>query len=115
MCVAFAVVSLSVRPATAQDRPDFSGSWVLESGSPGPDVPQALSVSQSLVRANVRGEPMTPFFKDITITRSLPGGTRSETYQIGVEGGTVSGRAAGSVDRSRAQYRGVSTAMTECG
>ena len=48
---------------------------------------------------------MTPFFKDITITRALPGGTRSEMYQIGVKGGTVSGLAAGSVDRPRTHYR----------
>jgi hypothetical protein len=53
----------------AQEKPDFSGSWILESGSSGADIPQALSVSQSLVRTNVRGEPTNPFFKDITVAR----------------------------------------------
>ena len=66
----FAVVMVSLCvPLLAQDKPDFSGSWILESGSSGADIPQALSVSQSIVRTNVRGEPMQPFFKDITATR----------------------------------------------
>jgi hypothetical protein len=33
---------------------------------------------------------MQPFFKDITVTRVLATGTRSETYQIGGVGGSVS-------------------------
>src|SRR5438105_9408417 len=45
------LASLGV-PLAAQDKPDFSGSWILESGSPGADIPQALSVSQSVVRTN---------------------------------------------------------------
>jgi hypothetical protein len=103
-CFLIVMAALGVRPA-AQDKPDFSGSWILGSGPSGADIPQTLSVSQSLVRTNVRGESLKPFFKDITITRSTPSGTRSETYQIGVVGGTVSGGADGSVDRSRTHYR----------
>jgi hypothetical protein len=77
----------------SQTHPDFSGRWVLESASPtASDVPQALSVRQSLVRTNVRGEPMTPFFKDITIEREVDGLKRSETSDIGVAGGVVRGR-----------------------
>jgi len=93
-CSVAVMVSLSARLA-AQEKPDFSGSWILESGTSGTDVPQALSVSQSLARTNARGEPLQPFFKDITITRVLAGGTRSETYQIGIIGGGVSAGAIG--------------------
>jgi hypothetical protein len=79
-----------------QDGPDFTGRWILESPSqPSPDTPGAVSVRQSLVSTNVRGEPMRPFFKDITIERDVEGSTRSETYQIGVMGGVVSGLASG--------------------
>ena len=93
----FVVVIVSVGSGiAAQDKPDFSGSWILESRSTDADIPQTLSVSQSLVLTNVRGEPMTPAFKDITVTRVLATGTRSDTYQIGVVGGTFSGRADGS-------------------
>ena len=75
--------------------PDFSGRWVLESSSSSAsDVPRALWVRQSLVSTNVRGEPMTPFFKDITIEREVDGLRRAETYAIGVVGGTVHGRNA---------------------
>ena len=80
----------------AQDGRDFTGRWILESPSrPSPDTPGALSVRQSLVSTNVRGEPMRPFFRDITIEREVEGSTRSETHQIGVTGGVVSAPAAG--------------------
>jgi hypothetical protein len=76
----------------AQEKPDFSGRWVLaEPERPGPEVPRALSVRQSLVRTNVRGEPMTPYFKDIAVERDFGTVTRSATYAIGVAGGSVSG------------------------
>jgi len=85
--VVFAAVALA-----AQDEPDFSGRWILVSSSqPGPDVPRALTVRQVLVRTNVRGEPMKPFFKDIAIDREFESGTRSGTYAIGIIGGVVSG------------------------
>jgi hypothetical protein len=78
----------------AQDQPDFSGRWVLViSSQPGPDVPRALTVRQILVRTNVRGEPMKPFFKDIAIDREYESGTRSETHLIGIIYGVVSGIA----------------------
>jgi hypothetical protein len=98
---------LVVAQSTAQDTPDFSGDWILESVSQSAaDIPKALSVRQSLVRTNVRGEPMTPFFKDITVARDLANGTRSETYQIGIAGGTVPGpRADGSADGPRTHHR----------
>jgi hypothetical protein len=99
-CVVLVMVSLGALLA-AQGKPDFSGTWILESGPPGEDVPQTLSVTQSLVRTNVRGEPMERFFKDISITRALASGTRSNMYLIGVEGGTVSGN----VNDPRTHYR----------
>jgi hypothetical protein len=104
-CFLVVLVGVATQLA-AQDKPDFSGSWVLESGAPSAgDIPQGLSVSQSLARTNVRGEPMKPFFKDITVTRAFESGTRSETYQIGVEGGIGSFRADGSSNGPRIHHR----------
>jgi hypothetical protein len=78
--------------ATARDLPDFSGRWVLEEPLPSAaEMPRALSVRQSLVRTNVRGEAMEPFYRDLTVERQFEGATRSETYWIGVQGGTVHG------------------------
>ena len=76
----------------AQDKPDFSGRWVLEKPSQaGSDIPRALSVRQSLVRTNVRGEPMKPFFKDMAVEREFESGTYHETFPIGVVGGQAPG------------------------
>jgi len=94
-CVILLAVSVVV-PLMAQDTPDFSGQWALESVSPSAaDIPRALTVTMSIVRTNVRGEPMTPFFSDITVIRELAYGTSSETYQIGLEGGSVGGAVGG--------------------
>jgi len=86
------LIALMGSSLLAQTGVDFTGRWMLDSPSqPDPGIPTALSVRQSLVSTNVRGEPMQPFFKDITIERQFESGTRSETHQIGVVGGTVSG------------------------
>jgi hypothetical protein len=108
-CLIVVAVSVVV-PLVAQDTPDFSGHWVLESASPSAaDIPRTLSVTMSLVRTNVRGEPMIPFFKDITVARELAKGTSSQTYQIGVVGGevggTVGGRGSGRSEFPSRHYR----------
>jgi general stress protein 26 len=79
-------------PPVVQDKPDFSGRWILVSAEPaGPDVSRALTVVQELVATTVRGEPMTPFFKNITIDREGEIGARREVHQIGIQGGVVPG------------------------
>jgi hypothetical protein len=91
----FALALLVGVGLSAQDKPDFSGRWILESSSqPGPDSPRAVSVVQSLVRTNVYGEPMKPFYRDIAIDWEYESGTRSETHTIGVVGGVVPGMSA---------------------
>lgn len=91
MCIGIALMSTAPRLA-AQDKPDFSGSWVLESAvQSDADVPRALAVTQSVSRTNIQGEPMMPFFTDITVTRTTQSGRRSETSMIGIVGGTMSG------------------------
>jgi hypothetical protein len=91
---------VSMASLSAQGKPDFSGAWILESDSPGADVPQTLFVSQLVVSTNVRGEPMPPFFKEIRITRTFANVRRSETLHIGGEGGKVSGRPGGEGSRT---------------
>jgi hypothetical protein len=68
--------------ATAQARPDVSGEWVLLNGSgPGSDAAHALTVV-----ASVDG-----FLQFLEIVKRSKGDVRSETYQIGIAGGTVGG------------------------
>jgi hypothetical protein len=89
------LVTLAVLAAVAlaaQDKPDFSGRWILAGPEePDPTSPRAMSVRQSLVRANVYGDPMKPYFKEMVIDREFESARDSETYLIGVVGGSVPG------------------------
>ena len=74
----------------AQDKPDFSGHWILETAAAAdPAVARSLTVRQPVVRTNVYGAPMPPFFKELSVERQFVTGVRTETYQIGIEGGMV--------------------------
>jgi hypothetical protein len=94
------LILLMAGTGAAQDQPDFSGRWVLDAPPRGgAEIPAALSVRQLVVRTTIHGEPMKPYFSDITIDRHFESGTRSETHPIGVVGGSVSG-PAGSAERT---------------
>jgi hypothetical protein len=89
------ILVLVAATVTAQDKPDFSGRWILETSAVvGPDVARSLTVRQRVVRANVNGAPMPPFFNELSVERQYVTDVHAETYQIGVEGGTVGGVAA---------------------
>jgi len=78
--------------AQTPKEPDFSGEWVLVKASgTGSDPAPALTVRQTITRTTVRGEPMTPWFSDLTVERHFRTGVVSETYKIGMSGGSVSG------------------------
>ncbi|HEU4937431.1 MAG TPA: hypothetical protein VFT39_13300 [Vicinamibacterales bacterium] len=86
-CVLVLVVSGA---AQIPKEPDFSGDWELVKASGAPrDPPPALTVRQTITRKTVRGEPMTPYFSDLTVQRHFKSGIVSETYQIGIISGTV--------------------------
>jgi hypothetical protein len=90
------LIALAVAGVAAQDKPDFSGRWVLEDPLPATaDTPRALTVRQSLVRTSARGTPMEPFFKDLIVDREFETEVRSETHHIGIVGGVVGGMARG--------------------
>ena len=95
---AIVVGAMATASLFAQDRPDFSGRWILASPArPSADTPRAMSVRQTLATTNVRGEPMPAFFKEISIERDLVDGTRREKHAIGVAGGFVSGTKSSGV------------------
>jgi hypothetical protein len=101
-----ALIMLATVGVAAQDKPDFSGRWILTTPQQSDtDTPLALSVRQTLVRTTVRGNPMEPFFRDITIERQFETGTQSATHLIGVQGGVVPGlRADGSANGPTAHH-----------
>ena len=101
-----ALVMLATVGVAAQDKPDFSGHWVLATPQQSDtDIPSALTIRQTFVRTTVTGEPMKPFFRDITIERQFATGTHSENHIIGVLGGAVFGfRPDGTRDGPNAHH-----------
>jgi hypothetical protein len=79
-----------------QDKPDFSGRLILAEATRGNDIARVLVVRQTVARTNVRGEPIAPYFNEISIEREFASATPAETHAIGIVGGFVSGTAAGS-------------------
>ena len=78
-------------------QPDFSGEWMLvEASGTGSDLAPVLTVRQTITRTTSRGEPMTPWFSDLTVQRHFRTGVvESESYKIGIIGGTVGGISSG--------------------
>ena len=92
-----AILLIAIPTAVAaQDKPDFSGRWVLVSSStPDPSAAQILTVRQTVTRTNVRGGPMQPFFSTLIVERQFADHAATATYQIGVQGGMVGGIVGG--------------------
>jgi hypothetical protein len=102
------LVGLAIVAVAAQDKPDFSGSWLLSSSEvPRSDIPRALLVRQPLVRTNVHGESMRPFYLNIAVDREFASGTRSQTYMIGVVGGVVPGLTRDGTPRGSTEHHAV--------
>jgi hypothetical protein len=85
------LIVLATVTSAAQDKPDFSGRWILDPPrESGPDVASALTVRQASVRTTGDGDRTEPF-RNIAVDRQFGSITRSETYLIGVLGGFVPG------------------------
>ena len=79
-------VVLAAVGATAQNKLDFSGQWILTTPNRShTDTPLALTVRQTLVRTTVAGDPIEPFFRDITVERQFATGRHSENHVMGVQ------------------------------
>src|SRR4030095_5994513 len=106
-CVLVLLVSFV---AQVPKEPDFSGEWVLVQASNAASAPaSALTVRQSITRTTMRGEPMTPWFSELTVERHFATGVVSDRYQIGLIGGTVPGIPTG---RSSPQGEWTTEAVT---
>jgi hypothetical protein len=88
--------------AAAPDKPDFLGQWVLVNPTvSAANVPQELTVHESIERRSVRGATIDPPLITLTIERQTTSGTRSQTYNVGTEGGIVVGVTNGQSTRPR--------------
>jgi len=106
--IRFCAILLMAIPTAvaAQDKPDFSGRWILVSSStPDPSAAQTLTVRQTVTRTNVRGGPMQPFFSALIVERQFADRAATATYQIGVQGGMVGGIVGGGGAETRRSVR----------
>ena len=101
------LTSLVAVVVTAQEKPDFSGSWVLKDPPRSTvDIPRVLTIRQPLRTTTARGEPMPPAFIDLTVEKHFESEVRTDTYQIGTEGSTGTfGVRGGSRSSSRFSVR----------
>ena len=92
------ILTWAVAPAiSAQDKPDFSGDWILVSPVNGAsNAPRTTTVRQSFKRESVKGTPIDPPLITLAVERRLNSGVHSELYTIGIEGGIVGGVVANS-------------------
>ena len=104
-CLTASVFALTL---VAQRGTDFSGSWVLDETQvrPAPDIPQRLVVSQPLWTANRRGAPMPPAYLTLNVRRYVSDVVREDSYDIGVNGGVVSGPVSNGASRYGVEWRG---------
>jgi|SRR3954449_7918332 len=72
-------------------QPDFSGEWVRLATGASFDAPATLVVRQRVTRTNIRGEPMAPYFSQLVVERHYSNRVESDSYDIGIVSGTVSG------------------------
>ncbi len=95
------------REATAAAaKPDFSGRWVLiDPRQPPPDVAREMVVRESFRDRSVTGTPLAEPFITIDIERNCESGTKSESYPIGVAGGSVPGLPEGADPRASSEPR----------
>ena len=95
-CVLVLVVSGVAQVPT---QPDFSGEWVLLATDASFDAPATLVVRQRVTRTNSRGEPMAPYFSHLIVERHYSNRVESDSYDIGIVSGTVSGTAERTIVR----------------
>ena len=91
LCTGFLIFA-AIAVTTAQDRPDFSGTWTLVSPNPAPsNAPQTLVVEASFSRQSARGTPISPPLVTLAVSPRFGNAIRSDIYTVGTIGGVVSG------------------------
>lgn len=91
-----AVVAWVALAVVARAQPDFAGRWVLVgASSDSVGLAQTVSVDVTAVEARAPGRPNASI-QVFSVSREIAGVVRTETHQIGIEGGIVGGVAGGS-------------------
>jgi hypothetical protein len=108
VCLFLLIVAVAAS-APAQEKPDYSGRWVLVAASaPGPAAASSLVVRQVMKRTNVRGYPLPMPFLELAVERTLGDRVTRDAYLIGADrasGGISGGMVGGGGSRTRFSTR----------
>jgi len=86
------LVVAAVLSAAAQDKPDFTGTWVLANQTSPANVPTTIVVRESFTRESVIGIPLpSPIISMHVERRAASGDVMSDDFTIGIVGGFVGG------------------------
>jgi hypothetical protein len=95
LCIFVIAVIVGTATAATQDRPDFSGTWILVSTSDAnQNAARTLVVVQSFSPVSFTGPPVDPPAAYLTVDRYMNDVVRSDRYAVGLVGGWVSGTNA---------------------
>jgi hypothetical protein len=85
-----------VAPAAAQEKPDFTGTWVVANpNGAATNVPTTIVVTESFRRESVSGVLLpSPIISMHVERRAGNGEVTSDNFTIGIIGGVVGGRSA---------------------
>ena len=93
------VFALNGGVVDAQVGTNFSGTWVMEQRTPATaPLPERLVVEQPLTTTAMRGTPMPPAYLYINVERHFADRVQKDSYQIGIEGGTVGAVVGATID-----------------
>jgi hypothetical protein len=93
LALGLALSTATVAPAAAQEKPDFTGTWVLASPAGAPaNAPATIVVRESFKRESTFGAPLPASVISMHIERrSASDAVTSEDVPIGIIGGVISG------------------------
>src|SRR4051812_43644324 len=93
------LVLAAAAPAAAQEKPDFTGTWVLASpNGAAANVPPTVVVTESFRRESVSGVLLpSPIILMQVERRAANGEVTSDNFTVGTIGGVVGGRSADAV------------------
>src|SRR3954469_15323202 len=92
------LVLAAVVSGAAQEKPDFTGTWVLVTPTGAANVPATIVVRESFKRESVTGVALpSPIVSMHVERRAADGGVMADDFTIGVIGGFVGGGSGGAV------------------
>lgn len=90
------LVLAAVAPTMAQEKPDFTGTWVLATPNRTANVPATIVVRESFRQESVSGVPLPSPIVSMHVERhTATGDVTRDDFTVGIVGGIVGGGSSG--------------------